>query len=138
MFNKYFLPSTSILVVIALLHYLALDRDYYWTISWYDIMMHFLGGVWTTLFVLWCLNMDDSGRLSQFAQPRFIITFVFFVGVFWELYELAFGITFISDANYAFDTTLDMVMDIAGAVTTTFYVREAERNVNIQDDFPEE
>ncbi len=112
-FNRYFAPSFALIVLIALLHYLALDRAYYWTIAWYDIMMHFLGGLWVALATIWILRTE---RLSFFKKCSWksVLVAVLVIGVLWEVYEVVFGLTFISDPEYWGDTTLDLIMDLVG------------------------
>ena len=112
-FNRYFAPSFALIILIALLHYLALDRAYYWTIAWYDIMMHFLGGLWVALAVLWVARTERIAFLVS-CRWKSILAAVLVVGILWEVYELLFGLTFVSDPEYWGDTTLDLVMDLIG------------------------
>lgn len=115
-FNRYFVPSFALIVCIALLHYFALDRAYYWTVPWYDIMMHFLGGLWVALFSLWVCASGKFSFIPQRISWGKVLVVVLTVGVLWELYEIVFGLTFVSDPEYWGDTTLDMVMDTAGGL----------------------
>lgn len=115
-FNRYFVPSFALLTCIALLHYVALDRAYYWTIPWYDIMMHFLGGLWVALFSLWVCASGRVLFLPQRVSWGKVLVVVLVVGLFWEFYELLFGLTFTSDPEYWGDSVLDMVMDTAGGL----------------------
>jgi len=105
------------------LHYLALDRAYYWTISWYDIMMHFLGGVWVALFALWIFSSRKISFLPTHISFLQIVSLVICVGIVWELYEIMFGLTFVSDPEYWGDTILDLVMDTIGGICVAFSIR---------------
>ncbi|PJE74440.1 MAG: hypothetical protein COV01_00165 [Candidatus Taylorbacteria bacterium CG10_big_fil_rev_8_21_14_0_10_41_48] len=122
-FNRYFVPSFALIIIIALLHYLALDRAYYWTISWYDIMMHFLGGVWVALFALWIFSSRKISFLPTHISFLQIVSLVICVGIVWELYEIMFGLTFVSDPEYWGDTILDLVMDTIGGICVAFSIR---------------
>ena len=125
-FNRYFVPSFALLICIALLHYLALDRAYYWTVSWYDIMMHFLGGLWVALFLLWVCATRKISFLPQNLTFIQIISVVLVVGIVWELYELVFKLTFTSDPEYWDDTVLDMIMDtLGGCVGILFFNKKS-------------
>jgi len=122
-FNRYFVPSFALIIIIALLHYLALDRAYYWTISWYDIMMHFLGGVWVALFALWIFSSRKISFLPLRISFLQIVSLVICIGIIWELYEILFGLTFVSDPEYLGDTMLDLIMDTIGGICVAFSVR---------------
>ncbi|HEY4508106.1 MAG TPA: hypothetical protein VJJ55_00430, partial [Candidatus Paceibacterota bacterium] len=39
--------------VIALMQSAAIVFSLYWTLWWYDILLHFLGGIFIGLLVLW-------------------------------------------------------------------------------------
>ena len=124
-FNRYFIPSFALLVLIALLHYIALDRAYYWTLSWYDIMMHFFGGLWVVLFITWVMRSGIFHFLPSHMSFVKILSIVILVGLIWESYEVYFGLTFVSDPEYWGDTTLDIVMDIVGGSIGAFIFRKS-------------
>ena len=107
-----------LVIAIAVLHLLAIQELYYWTIGWYDIMMHFLGGFWVAIFVLW---FDSWHTLPIRPNTLFrIVGAVILVGILWEVYELVFGMTFVSDGGYVMDTTQDFIMDAIGGVVGWF------------------
>lgn len=99
-------------LLIALLQFLATRYFLYWEFWWYDIMMHFLGGLFIGASFLWFVYFEAS-RLKK-NLPVFVATFavVFTVGVSWELFEYVTGMY--NAVNYTLDTTLDLAMDIAG------------------------
>jgi hypothetical protein len=121
MFNKYFLPMFLLIIVIAVLHFLAIKELYYWSIWWYDIMMHFLGGLWVAFFVLW-FNSWIPLPISPNTLLRVVVA-VIFVGILWEVYELVFGMTFVSDDGYFIDTIQDFIMDTLGGIVGWFITR---------------
>ena len=52
--KRYLLLYNFILIVlIAILNKAALSFFLYWKFWWFDIMMHFLGGLWIGGIVLW-------------------------------------------------------------------------------------
>jgi len=105
--------------VLALIHMTAEYYHLYYYVLWFDMVTHFLGGVWLGVGVLWAYY------LSEYVQPRVPGRWSFFVallagllfGVLWEAYE--FGVWQWSGvelpANYVPDTQLDLVMDVVGA-----------------------
>jgi uncharacterized membrane protein len=113
MFNKYFWPMFVTVCLIGFLHAWAMEEAYYWTISWYDIMMHFLGGFWLALSILW---INETKTLPFRMSLANVLFFVLVISALWELYELYFDMTFTSDPEYSFDTSLDFVMDTLGGL----------------------
>ena len=118
--------------VLAGLHFLALTFYFYWQLWWFDILMHFLGGVVVGLGALWALL--GLSVVRDFAptplQKMFlaVITAGLVVGISWELYELYFRLF---DAHYyAADTSLDVVMDLTGATVAYFYVHRLQAQVS--------
>lgn len=99
--------------VIAVLHILAIEQTYYWSLPWYDIMMHFLGGFWLAFFIFWLHSIKPF--LSKVGIVS-VLLFVIGVGLLWEGYEIFFKMTFMGDPEYPFDTSLDLVMDMIGGV----------------------
>ncbi len=104
----------TLFTLVAFLHLKALTYNYYWAIWWYDIMMHFLGGV----LIFSALRWFDSWRNTSLARtiPRVLLV-VMVVGLGWELYELYFGLTFVGDNIYLSDMIIDLVMNLVGALT---------------------
>jgi hypothetical protein len=121
--NKYFLPSFLLLTVVAILHWIASGEGYYWTVEWYDFMMHFLGGVWVALFGLWVSHTTYGAKLRPFASARNLILFTLFVGVAWELFEIFAGFSNTAIAGYRADTIYDLIMDTAGVTFVVLLYR---------------
>ncbi len=118
LWNRYFFPSFVLLVVVAALHWIASDLFYYWTVPWFDIMMHFLGGAWVALAALWLLEMPFSRFFKARMSLVSVVLLTIVVGVLWEVYEIIFRFSDPAMAGYAADTLLDLVMDTLGAVAT--------------------
>ncbi len=101
---------------MTVLYFVGLALYLTWVLWWYDILLHFLGGVWVGLAVCTAFSFYER-------QPRFvhIIAGVLVIGVAWELFEVAVGAP--REANYAFDTSLDLVMDTIGSIAGFFVAR---------------
>lgn len=121
--NRYLIPSIIVLVIVAALHWIGESMLYYWTMSWYDWAVHFLGGVWAALFVLWALELPFFASLKPFLSVRTLVLAVLCIGVAWEIYELAFALTDYHDIGYAWDTTHDILMDVSGSVVVALFAR---------------
>lgn len=121
-----FLISFIIISIIGALHYLALKFYLYWVFPWFDILMHFLGGLWVGLIVMWFLffsgfinkNINETSRVRVFYVS---ILSVLIVGLLWEVFEFYTGVM-ILETNYGMDTIIDLIMDILGASVAATYV----------------
>jgi uncharacterized BrkB/YihY/UPF0761 family membrane protein len=120
-----FLLLFFMVVVIGILQQIAVKHFLYWTLDWFDILMHLLGGFWFGYSVLWIIFF--SGYINFFKNKNlkfFIVTaFVsaFGIGVLWEIFEYVFDITFFVK-GYVFDTTKDLVMDSLGGVLASVFL----------------
>lgn len=105
-FRLYFLVGAlAFSALLAYANYIAIAEYLYWKYVWFDVPMHFLGGMALGAFGVGLLNL---------YRPFLFIAFVLSLFIAWELFEYFFGIP--RDANYAFDTALDFLMDALGAL----------------------
>ena len=115
LWNRYFFPSFIVLSAVALLHWIGSDLFFYWTLWWYDVVTHFLGGAWVALATLWVLEMPFLGSV----RPRFsmlsVILVTLIVGATWEVYEVFLRFSNVHAAGYVADTLYDLAMDTLGA-----------------------
>jgi hypothetical protein len=133
--QKLFTEQFVLVTIIAILHFLALQFYLYWIFWWFDIVTHFLGGLWVGLVVLWFfLSADRHGFFSRFVYKNvniikqskiFLITIisVIIVGILWEIWELLAKLVFVTDYGYFLDTSLDIVMDTLGGITAFIYAK---------------
>lgn len=121
--TRLLLPIVFLIWVIFGIHSIALMLHLYWVFPWFDILMHFLGGVWVGLFLLWFLYYSDY--LSPTLLPKktlaSILLFGFLLGLLWEVFEIIVqsktGVRF--EGNWALDTAIDLGMDIFGTTLGT-------------------
>jgi len=100
------------ILIIGFLHFLAGAFYLYWTLGWFDYLMHFLGGLGGGLVVAWYI----SDRNLSVTQTMFVIfCSVMFVGVAWEIFEKVNNIAQ-STEGYTLDTIHDLLMDALGSV----------------------
>ncbi len=83
----------------------ALNDYLYWRYVWFDVPMHFLGGLALGSFLV---GFFPSRKSLIFLA----LTTCVFVG--WEILEYMLGIA--HKSNYAFDTALDLLMGTLGAL----------------------
>lgn len=121
LFKEFFIVA----VVVAILHYLALQLYLYWTVDWFDIVMHTLGGFLISIFVLFVvISYSDFENLKRHRIfiVSLIIGLTLVVGLTWELWEIFVGFTdTLKDLG---DTVLDVIMDTVGAILAIIYSRK--------------
>lgn len=118
--KKTFVWLTALLYVITALHVAALYFFWYWSIWWYDILMHTLGGVWVGGVALFLFSTDRfSGFPTRVPLFQYILPFliVVAVGFLWESYEFSVDTLIAPDPqNDLLDTVADMGADVVGAL----------------------
>ena len=118
--TKLLFSALVVIMVVWGLNYLAGVFYLYWTLWWFDYLVHFLAGLGGGFFVLWFLsNRDLSGRQILLI----VLTTVLFVGVVWEIYEYLFGLTQSTESYYTLDVISDLIMDGLGAITAVFLTK---------------
>jgi hypothetical protein len=85
--------------------------------------MHFTGGVWISLMLLWFYFHSGYVKAPEYGTASlllvgFALTIAF--GLVWEVYEYVFG-TIVSPEGYFVDTATDLMMDIAGSLLGVLY-----------------
>jgi len=113
----------GLIALIAILHILAIEFYLYWTLWWFDVLIHFLGGLWIGLSVLWFVFL--SGYVTRFQLQytnALILTLlsIIIVAVGWEVFE--FFVESPLEENYMFDTITDLIMGTFGALSGYAYV----------------
>ena len=120
--KKLFIWSFWTLVVTEILDLFSRKFYLYWTVWWADITVHFFGGMSVAFAVIWLYSLsDDLKNWSTTKLLRTILVGVIFIGIVWEVYELHFDITSLSDGiNYLTDTSSDLIMDTVGGIVGFF------------------
>jgi hypothetical protein len=121
--TKLFKSAFLILCVIGLLNMIGTGLYLYDTVWWYDIVLHILSGFLVAITVFIIFNFFKPLAVTPRRKVIFVaIISVFIVGVLWELYELYFRMTFLSDGVvYVFDTTKDIIDDMLGGFIGALY-----------------
>lgn len=103
---SWLLSALFLSLLLTILHLFALYEYLYWRLEWFDVFMHYLGGLAIGVFLI--------GFFEKF-RPLFFLGLFSLLMVSWEVFEYIFGIP--REANYFFDTALDFLMDALGALT---------------------
>jgi hypothetical protein len=113
-------------ILVAVLHITALELYLYWTVSWFDILMHFIGGA--VIGVATTFVFFTSGYI-KYPNDHWVVVLsvtlgaVLIVGLAWELWEVFVGFTdVVNDVN---DTIVDLIMDLLGGSVAYLYSKKA-------------
>lgn len=110
------LPTIIFLIaffIMATLHVLAIELYLYWKHLWLDIPMHMLGG---SVIALGMFAAHDLLRSfpKRLLYPIPVLLVVLMGSLAWEVFEIYAGVPI--EANFAGDTTIDLVMDMLGGI----------------------
>ena len=115
--KKLLIRITSLILFILVLNLLAFRFYWYFSIWWFDMPMHILGGFWVGLVFIWFLKPKDL----SFNAVLKIILGALFIGLLWEVFEI-FAYNFITQTPFnVLDTLSDLCFDLAGAGLSVFY-----------------
>jgi hypothetical protein len=117
--SKKLLKYIALLILfIFLLNFLANQFYWYYTIWYFDIIMHFLGGYWVGLLAAYLFAWDAPTAPSVLK----ILGFVLLVGVGWEFFEIFSDK--IASVNYFFlsDTLSDILFDFLGGTGALLFL----------------
>lgn len=122
--TPFFRSIVSVIIVVALLHFIALQFYLYWTVWWFDVLLHFLGGFWISLVAVWFVYFSNLYKRADYSSLWDIlyvgVIVTLFVAVGWEVFEWYAGII-VDSQDYWTDTIGDVIMGVIGAVAASFY-----------------
>lgn len=110
----------TLLAITASLYFIGFALYLYWVFWWYDIVLHFLGGAWALLAITWLFA--TVGKTHTWALQ---IGIVILIGIAWEFFEALIGAP--RESKYLFDTSLDLLMDVFGALFALWFVNRRTR-----------
>ncbi len=131
--TKLLKPLVYLMLFLFLADTLAQKFYWYYSIGWFDIPVHFLGGFWVGIFFVWYFSVV---RLPFLRRPlrdtsaqtfRQTLLFVLFIGIAWEAGEFLTSNYIGLEAFNRIDIASDLFFDLAGGVTAFFYCRRKTR-----------
>ena len=117
--KKLSIRLVSLIVFFFLINSLANYFYWFYSIWWFDMPMHFLGGFWWGLVFVWFYRVEEISPASIFG----IILSVLFVGVLWEIFEFFFYNFIAQNSFNILDTISDVCLDLAGAFFALMYFK---------------
>ncbi len=119
-----FRKSIILLVIIFLLNFFGSKFYWYGILWWFDMPMHFLGGIWVTLSALFIYIFRIPLKELK-LRPILIIgaCSVLCVGFLWEVYEWTVQIIYPGAGLVTpLDSLSDFFFDLAGGGVALYYV----------------
>ncbi len=99
---------------------LAMKYSWYIIIPWFDMPMHYLGGIWAgmlSLFFIITYVLPRYPTCSNTQRVLLVIGCVLAIGIGWEVFEFILGkVTYIDFGDVA-DTISDLALDTIGGIT---------------------
>jgi hypothetical protein len=118
-----FKTASILLFILAVLFFASVKFYLDWFYWWYDMLLHFLGGVIVGMFSL--VIIKKTIDFSTWTNKKVVIRVLFstlVVGLLWEFLELSVGTTSFSDGMaYVTDTSSDLILDLIGGLVGSLY-----------------
>ena len=115
--KKLLIRLILIIFLIFLLSYLAMEFYWYSSIWYLDMPMHFLGGFWLGLIVIYLFFLKDDVFKSIFK----ILFFVSSIGIGWEIFEIVVNNYVTQNYFNYLDTISDIFFDLSGGLFAILY-----------------
>jgi len=112
------LPTILLALLLLVVHYLGMRFYIYWSVSWYDLVVHCLGGITVAFVVTLFAEYLWNKRLGL----KSVFSLTLLAAVCWEISEYIFGISG-APGHYWTDTLSDILMGLIGSIIGVFIIR---------------
>jgi hypothetical protein len=119
MFNRYVIVFLLLSTIFTFVHWFASMTSLYWYYWWFDIIMHFSGGV---LIALGIRAFCDFSFIRLRPTFTLLVIVLILATSSWELFEWYNGLWF--DQGYIFDTIKDIIMGFSGGLLTHYILNK--------------
>lgn len=120
-----FKQTFFLLFIIGVADFFANTLYLYWTVWWFDMVMHFISGVCVAMagVLIWQYFFDKNISFKNAMVVALVSVLI--VGLMWEVFETYFEITSVSDGlSYFTDTTSDLLLDLCGGILGSIYAHK--------------
>ena len=107
--------ALGLTILTWVLDYIAIVFYLYWTTTWYDIIVHFVGTLAIGTLIILLLDIHHRSTKSFIK----VLVLVMAIGVGWEVFEYIIKETFALE-GYLMDASADLIMDALGAISAYF------------------
>ena len=124
-------PITFLILFILIVNFAANKFYWYYSIWYFDMIMHTFGGLWVGLLGLY-LFPSESFRFSLESKALTgavfkILLFVLIVGIGWELFEIAVNDVIAKNPFDYIDSASDVFFDLFGGLCGILYVWKQQK-----------
>ena len=116
--KKLFKTLAYLIVFILTINFFANKFYWYYSIWYFDVIMHFLGGFWVGLAFLYLFPPKDSPLGAIFITLLLVLT----VGVLWEVFEILINEIIAQNPFNVLDTASDIFFDLSGGLCAILYL----------------
>lgn len=110
-------PLVYLIFFIFIMNLLANKFYWYASISYFDMIMHFLGGFWVGLCYFYFFQVK-SIFISNILK---LLAFVFCIGLGWEVYEILVNKAVAQNSLDYLDIGSDIFFDLLGGAVAAIY-----------------
>lgn len=115
--NKKFLKFIAFFIFfIFFLNFIAEKFHLYYSLWYFDMIMHFLGGAWLGIFFVFIFNIKEL----SFKNFLKIFFGVLFIGVLWELFEIVVNDALAKNPLNLSDILSDLFFDLFGGFSMVY------------------
>ena len=125
--KRFLIRLVSLIIFIFLLNFLALKFYWYSSIWYFDMIMHFLGGLWLGLISIYLFS--PTFRESFLESTFKVLLAVLFIGAGWEVFEILIDVFITKNSLNILDSTSDIFFDLAGGLSAIFYFLKCTTHV---------
>ncbi len=115
--QKLIKPLIYLISFIFITNFLANKFYWYSAVSYFDMIMHFLGGFWVALLCVYLYPFKEKSPNVVLE----VLAFVLLVGVGWEIYEMLVNSVAAQNPFDYLDTGSDLFFDLFGGSMAIFY-----------------
>lgn len=108
------------IVFLAIVNFLAIRGDAYYIFWYFDMPMHFLGGM-TSLYLIFYVFYNKITPLAK-LPVMYLLFGVLIIGLGWEIFEYIFLNWYAGQPFNLQDSSSDIFFDLAGGVFGILYI----------------
>jgi hypothetical protein len=117
--KKLFLRMGFVVIFIFLLNLIGHKFYWYYSVWYYDIIMHTFGGLWVGLAIFWLFFNKFKSETTK--NIILVLLGVLIVGVCWEFFEILVNETIAKNPFNFLDTVSDIFCDLTGGAVAAVY-----------------
>ncbi len=107
----------ALMFLMFVADYLAKAFFWYYSVWYFDVIMHFLGGFWVGLFFIYVFYRKEL-KLDSILN---VILCILFIGILWEIFEFFVFNQMGSTTFDPRDTISDVFLDMSGGFCALLY-----------------